>query len=76
MATSCTHGPWDLRRHDSDILIITLGGLVAVSALGQAPLSDADRACFKPATGASHMEMSGRELELEWSNLEEGGGRR
>ena len=49
---------------------------MAVSALGQPPLSDADRACFKPPTGASHMEMSGRVLELEWSSLEEGGGRR
>ena len=59
------------------VLMITLGGLVAVSALGQPPLSDADRACFKPPTGASHMEMSGRVLELEClSSLEEGGGRR
>ena len=60
--------------------MITLGGcLVAVSALREPPLSDADRPCFKPPTGASHMEMShmsGRELELEWSSLEEGGGRR
>ena len=57
--------------------MITLGGcLVAVSALREPPLSDADRPCFKPPTGASHMEMSGRVLELEWSSLEEGGGRR
>ena len=49
---------------------------MAVSALREPPLSDADRPCFKPPTGASHMEMSGRVLELEWSSLEEGGGRR
>ena len=36
---------------------------MAVSALGQPPLSDADRACFKPATGGSEMEMSGMVLE-------------
>ena len=44
-----------------------MGDLLAISALGQAPLSDADGRWFKP----SLIEMSWRLLEcLEWSNLD------